>query len=166
VRATLLCLLGLATAAATRGEEPAAVNAAQLLHPSLKACAAIQRDTERLICYDRAVAQLAEGKDTNAPPPSAEELFGVGRVARADRPGADVKREELAKIVARVKKLRDATDGSLIVELDNGQVWQQVSSDVSLVVDVGDTVTISRGVLGSYRLSTSGNRVARVRRVR
>jgi len=159
-------MLGLVAAGASRGEETAAGKTVDVLHPSLRACAAIQRDTERLICYDRAVARLAEGKDTDAPPPSAEELFGAGRVARETRPDTQVKREELAKITARVKKLRNTADGALVLELDNGQVWQQVSSDVTLVVDEGDTVTISRGALGSYRLSGPGNRIARVRRVR
>jgi hypothetical protein len=160
----LLCVLGVLTADPSRGAEPA--NTADALHPSLRACATLRRDTERLICYDRAVAQLAAGDGSTVAAPSPEELFGVGRVARQDRPEAEVRREELAKITARVKSVRTKADGTLLINLDNGQAWHQVSSDVSLALASGDEVTISRGALGSYRLTTDGHRFARVKRVR
>src|SRR3954470_20428228 len=44
--------------------------------PQLESCAALRRDAERLLCYDKAVAQIRTGAP-EAPPPSAENMFGA-----------------------------------------------------------------------------------------
>jgi hypothetical protein len=52
-----------------------------------------------------------------------------------------------------------------MLELDNGQSWQQLGT-ANLSLDVGDTVKISRAVLGSFWLSTPQNRGSKVTRLR
>ena len=67
---------------------------------------------------------------------------------------------------ARVAALRETGAEGLVIELDNGETWRTIPEDARLLLKVGDTVTISRGVFGSFRLATSGNRFARVNRVK
>jgi hypothetical protein len=143
-----------------------ATPAADRLHPALEACAALKKSAERLACYDRAVAQLAAGQEPDPRATSSVEMFGIDEnMAPKDRSAPAVKREQLAKITARVRSLRTTSDGTLVIELDNDQAWQQLSAG-SLVLEPGDSVTISRAAFGSFRLAAPSNRYARVRRVR
>jgi hypothetical protein len=129
-------------------------------------CVLMKRDSERLACYDQAVAILQGGSESVAAP-SAENMFGangdIGQVSDAHR-GA--KREELKQISAQVTSLHRLDDGMIVLELDNGQVWRQQDSDVSLTVGSGDKVTIARATLGTFRITDKRGRAARFRRVR
>jgi hypothetical protein len=55
--------------------------------------------------------------------------------------------------------------GELVVTLDNGQVWAQKSADRYFPLEVGDSVAILAGSLGSFRL-ICGSRATAVTRVR
>ena len=77
-----------------------------------------------------------------------------------------VKREELAQISGKVTSLRQTADGIMLLELDNGQVWRQQDSAVKLLINNGDTVTIGRAALGTFRIADKTGRFARFRRVR
>jgi hypothetical protein len=134
------------------------------LRRSLRVCAAIRNTSERLACYDRVVGSIAAGKDAQAPRASPEDLFGVVETPARAPPGENA-REELTSITARVKSLDTLGDGTLVIELDNGQTWR-ATAGTRLVLEAGDTVTISRAALGTFRMATSGNRFARVRRTR
>lgn len=98
---------------------------------------------------------------------SAEDKFGYrGNMARAD---LDKKKaeEQSGDLTAKVAKVETLAHGELLLTLENGQMWQQKAGDRGLRVKVGDEVTIKRGVLNSFLLttqSTNGSmRVARVR---
>jgi hypothetical protein len=52
------------------------------------------------------------------------------------------------------------------IELDSGQVWRQQDADVRLMVSKGDTVTIVRAAMGTFRLTDKTGRFARFKRVR
>jgi hypothetical protein len=54
----------------------------------------------------------------------------------------------------------------IILELDNGQVWRQQDSDVRLLVSQGETVTITRASLGTFRLIDKSGRFARFKRIK
>jgi hypothetical protein len=135
------------------------------LPPPLEACAALRRDAERLLCYDRAVAQVKAGVD-GAAAPSAENMFGANtNILAAKTSQADVKREELKQISGTVTSLRRSDDGMIHLTLDNGQVWRQQDADVKLMVAEGDKVTIVRASMGTFRITDKTGRFARFKRV-
>jgi len=138
------------------------------LHPGLRACAALKDDLERLACYDRTVESIAAGAVTNSPAATPQDMFGMdpGLSRETSQQETPVKRETLPEITARVAGVRQAANGSPLIDLDNGQTWQQTEVKRALVIKVGDSVTISRAALGTFRLATADKRSAKVKRVR
>ena len=144
---------------------------------SLRACAAIRSDGERHACYDREMARLLPGAVVGAaaaahaapsiaPAPvlSPQERFGLSP-AQADTKVSEVtKSQPLQSLEAKVSGTRNITEGRVLIDLDNGQVWRQVDTDVTVRLQPGDPVTIKRATLGSYWLS-SGKRAWRVKRI-
>jgi hypothetical protein len=53
-----------------------------------------------------------------------------------------------------------------VFALDNDQVWRQLASSGELLLHVGDVVTVSRAMLGSFWLETTTGRGCKVTRVR
>ena len=142
-----------------------AMAAEQALPESIKACARLGRDTERLACYDRAVSDLHAGKPEGAASP--ENMFGASpSITPAPSPAEEVKRDELKQISAKVVSLKQLDDGALLLTLENDQVWRQQDADARLTVQSGDSVTISRASLGTFRITDTRGRSARFRRVR
>jgi hypothetical protein len=136
------------------------------LRDALHACAALAKDSERLACYDRTTERLFSGIPVESKRSSPEEMFGAGRrPPRDSRAEGQVAPEPLSRITAHVAVLREGKDGSILIELDNGQVWRQ-SGAGELLLRAGDHVTISRAALGTFRLATPTGRFAQVRRVR
>jgi len=136
------------------------------LPPQLETCAAMRRDAERLLCYDKAVAQIKSGAP-EAPPPSAENMFGANSEVLDIKAHEDgVKREELRQISGSVTSLRRGDDGMIQLVLDNGQVWRQQDADVRLMIDKGDKITIARAAMGTFRITDKSGRFARFKRVR
>jgi hypothetical protein len=68
-----------------------------------------------------------------------------------------------ATLTVRVIKLGKTIDGRPTVTLEGGALWLLDEKDPLL--DVGDTVTISRGLLGSFLLETPTKRLHHVRRI-
>lgn len=145
----------------------ASASAAESVLPeALEACASLRKDGERLACFDKAVAALRKGEAVTAQV-SPEIMFGANsETAGASPASREVKREELRQITGTVTSLRHTNDGMMVLELDNGQVWRQQDSDVRLLVSQGETVTISRASLGTFRISDKTGRFARFRRVK
>lgn len=137
------------------------------LHPGLRACAALKDDLERLACYDRTVESIATGAATHSPAATPQDMFGMDPgLSRETSQQEPVKREALREITARVTGVRQAANGSPLIDLDNGQTWQQTEVKRALAIKVGDGVTISRAALGTFRLATADKRSAKVKRVR
>jgi len=152
-------LTGMACARAESTEDP--------LRSSLRACAALTENMERLTCYDRVVQRLASDTATPPEPPTPEEMFGAASPSVRGKSAGDAERHQrLDRITERVAALRELADGSVLIELDNGQTWRQVGTERALVLKKGDSVTISRAAFGTFRLATPTQRYARVRRVR
>lgn len=80
---------------------------------------------------------------------------------RAAAPQAPAPKRATATVTALEKRAR----GELLVSLDNGQVWEQKSVDRYFPLEVGDSVVILAGALGSYRL-VAGSRTTAVTRVK
>jgi hypothetical protein len=144
------------------------LHAEENISKSVLACAGYKEKNERLICYDRLAESLAAGSQVNndIKAPAPEELFGMSTDVRSpERKEPGDERAALESITQRVTQVRAGRDGGAIVTLENGQIWQQVDGKY-LLVEVGDTVTISRAAFGTFRLGTTENRSARVKRVR
>jgi hypothetical protein len=143
----------------------AGASAAELPAP-FKPCVAMRRDAERLACFDRAAAAIESGTP-DASATSPEDLFGTS--AEISPPGAansDNKRDELKRISGAVASTRRADDGMIALTLDNGQVWRQQDGNVTLTIEPGDTVTVVRASMGTFRITDKRGRSARFRRLR
>jgi hypothetical protein len=111
---------------------------------SLETCARIEDDTERLACYDEVARPTAGSfglQDINVPKPTSE--------------------NQIENIVANVTKATHTPYTGWIVTLDNGQTWKQIGTD-SFAIREGDSCTIERAVLDSFRLKC-GNRARQIR---
>lgn len=155
---------------------------------SIRACALESDSLKRLVCFDREVARYSgepstgdakqvspaspPSRDLRAQPttpkvppgPPREDQSGsadqpAGPAAAAAAP-APVKLPR--HIAARIVSIESFPD-TLVVHLDNAQVWEQIqeaSADVNL--HAGDSVSIDRE-MGSYWLSGSGGTAIKVR---
>lgn len=170
-------ILGLwATAAVAYGAETS--------NSRILTCAKLPADAERLSCYD-AVAKGLRSQQSAAPATAAASgaASGAGasgaatlRAAPAGPAAATPAREfglppvkpepvdEVKSVKATVTATHPRPNGGLIIELDNGQRWQQLGT-VDMGLDVGDSVTISRALLGSFWLAPPSGRGAKVSRL-
>jgi hypothetical protein len=155
----------------------------------LLACRGLGDTAARLACFDREAAALASGPAAHAssppsgtpqaapvpaapavavaPPPDPKQQFGLPeRTVAAQEVAAGTRPVEAKKIEAHVTKFAPGPDGRLVFTLDNDQVWRQLLSEGDLFMKPGDTVTISRGFLGSFWLQTSSGRGCKVTRLK
>jgi hypothetical protein len=154
----VMLALALLTVEIGRAEEP--------LPEPLKPCISMRHDSERLACYDRAVALLKSG-NVSAQAPSAENMFGANsNVAEQEKSAGEPERQELRQISGRVTSLHRAEDGMIVLMLDNDQVWRQQDKDATLIIDAGDSVTIARASLGTFRITDKRGHSAHFKRVR
>jgi len=162
-------VLSLARGAAVGADDYAAVV------ESLRACGAVGANPERLVCYDRLLERLRHGEPVTVSPAIREQVFGLQPAVREPEPRAarEVRGSGGAgnvgaggdSISARVVRVRMAANGGLIVELDNGQIWQELNA-ASMLLSAGDTVRINRGAFDSFRLVAPDGRFGRVQRIR
>ena len=155
----------------------------------LAACGAIADPTERLACYDRVAgrpatpAAPAAGAARAAPaapqpvvpaPPAAAPAQGASPPAQAQGAAAAASfgsyRTEhpvtqiAETLSARVTAMGKTIDGKPTVTLEGGALW--LLDEVDPLLAVGDTVTIRRGVFGSFLLETATRRVHHAQRIR
>lgn len=144
----------------------------------VEACRRERDDAQRLACFDRVAAEMAkmataERQRTIAvagsvprPDKIADENFGLegselARKRDTEKEGQGLTPTRLAATVTAISK---RPRGELIFTLDNGQVWAQKDPESYFPINVGDSVTILAGTLGSFRLIVS-KRSTRVTRV-
>jgi hypothetical protein len=142
----------------------------------LAACGAIADPTERLACYDRVAgrpATPAVGAPKAAPQPAAAPAQAASPPAPAQGAaaasfGAYQTEHPVTRVAesltARVSAMGKTIDGQPTVTLEGGALW--LLDEVDPLLAVGDTVTIKRGLFGSFLLETSTRRVHHVRRIR
>lgn len=179
----LLCIVGAAPCLAA---DPLA---------GVLACRRLTDAAARLACFDRETASLApasaapvaESKAAAAPTAAApiaaaatptaaapapsltsEQKFGLSPSAiAAKEEGAATHAAKETKLQARITALALAGDGRTLFTLDNSQVWRQLEADgTDVMARLGDAVTISRGLLGSYWLQLKAGRGCKVTRLR
>jgi hypothetical protein len=146
----------------------------------LVGCTDIRDSRDRLACFDHEVAPLASARLRSAPvgsavdsgvrnpppspapgahvatPPATPPVvprrpsFGEEQLSSKDKP--EVPKEEQV-LHARIERLRTVTASEFLVYLDNGQTWRHEDVVQGEYLHVGDAVTLSKGALGSYRLT-------------
>ena len=144
---------------------------------NMRACAAEPEDARRLSCYDKQFRQSAVptsrpdpavAPNVPAPPErvlTAEERFGLSADLARREHGTTGQPAQLDRLSGRVVAVSYRLRGEAVVTLDNGQVWEQAEVQLRVPLKPGDLVSIRRGALGSFWLSTpaSGFRARRVR---
>jgi len=140
--------------------------AADSADDGLLACAKLGDDAERLTCFDRLTAQLHTDRTRPAAPLSTAPADMSGLTTQNDIPHdpAPVARISLNSIQAHVVSLRESPRSGTMLELDNGQKWQQTGRE-DLLLKPGDGVKITRGAFNSFWLMTDGNRSGHVKRL-
>jgi hypothetical protein len=73
---------------------------------------------------------------------------------------------KLDKLTARLASVSSRPAGEAIYNLEGGQVWVEAENESHLPLHPGEEVTIRRGVLGAFYLSSTEVRGLRVKRVR
>lgn len=145
---------------------------------ALKKCAEISAVAPRLVCYDQlagreptpdaaavpsstaAGASSASTVNSASPPAAApKQSFGL---YSAEHPAVAVQRA--ASLTAKVIAIGSGSNGHPVVTLEGDQVWEL--DDADPLLGTGDTVTIKRGTLGSFIMTTSAGRIHRLRRIR
>jgi hypothetical protein len=138
---------------------------ADALPEPIRACSAMRNDVERLACYDKAVAHIESG--SAAPAPSPENMFGASAALVPERKSEPENAgKELKEISGTVVSLSHSSDGLVTLTLDNEQVWRQTDTETPVTIEIGDSVTISRASLGTFRLVDKRGRTSRFKRVR
>jgi hypothetical protein len=159
----------------------------------LLACRALSDSAARLACFDRETAgwAIAPAAVVSAAPAAAPESSSAFATANVSAPGnaapvldarqtfglndsaiaaqeaaAGARPQKLTKIEARIVGLSLTGEGRTLFTLDDAQVWRQIESEADPLAKLGDSVTISRGMLGSYWLQLKSRRGCKVTRVR
>jgi hypothetical protein len=130
----------------------------------LEQCGVVAEKEERIACYDRLNPPRAPAPES-APAKVAE--FGLSdemkrRQQESERAAG---RAPSTTMEARVQNVSERPHGELLLELDNGQIWAQTERRAGTLIRVGESVTISRGALGSYQLVASSGASAWVKRI-
>jgi hypothetical protein len=110
-------------------------------------------------------AQIASAGAVSLADQQAE--FGMnGELKRKEQGPGAVEPVKLDKLSARIASLSYKAHGESILTLDDGQIWEEAENESHVPYHVGDAVTIKRGVLGAFYLSSAEVRGLRVKRVR
>ena len=167
----VLPALSLAVLSATAEADP--------LPDELVVCRGLPDDA-RLACYDAAVdrgtvratgrssatrAAANPGSDAGSPASSSresaiisqEQLFGMNKDEIQRTVEATTGEAQLTSLDAVITRLQQSGYGTVMITLDNGQIWRQVDSS-SLRLRVGDAVEIERASFGSFMLQKKGSK--------
>ncbi len=148
-------------------------------------CQAIQTDTARLACYDKAMGR-GTSEMTAVPEPAAtqdtavedsgigqetisdidpEELFGISANETEKLVEEAIGIESIDAIEARVTKVHRNPAGKMVIALENQQRWIQLDSK-RLNLHPGEKVRVRRGAMNSFLMAKSvGGLSIRVKRI-
>jgi len=155
---------------------------AEAQNKTLAQCAAIEDSLARLVCFDdlakQPVTPVSEKAEAAIAVPATKTEVVTAPVASVAEKAADfgaehlkksvVADEENSQIVFTVAKLKQDPYGKWRFTFKNGQQWKQIDSD-RFRVKVGDSVLLSKGVMGSVYLKknkASSNKEISVKRIK
>jgi hypothetical protein len=158
VAATVCVVLMISARAAA---EDSATPTAQHSWEAIKLCAAIQDDESRHECSDNVLRdaglmpprEVARRKTFGLQRPAPRETPPVPTPANASEPAPPRAADQLEVTLATVKEGRD---GKLTLTTTDGAIWRQVESEpIRPTPAQGQTMTISKGSLGSFMCQPS-----------
>ena len=149
----------------------------------IESCPQISDDKQRLACFDRESAPQKQRAQATSPPPASlaapaaaatvpaaaatqltpEQRVGLtsGQILQRQSPPSA---PDLKELTAKVQEVSANSTGRGLFTLENGQVWRQVEADPNFSVKPGDTVRITKALLGSYFMSVNAHMSTRVTR--
>jgi hypothetical protein len=98
-----------------------------------------------------------------------QRTFGLphATIVQREAAAAGIHVKDASNITAHIVHMGQGPDGRAVLDLDNGQVWEQLVADgTDLYTKPGDSVTISRGWLDSYWLEAPSHHGCKVIRLR
>lgn len=135
-----------------------AASAQSISDSGLRDCMAVQSESNRLACFDRAVAALREAAGSAPPPVEAGkqlevEKFGIETLSPAAWNEKVAEEEEMQGFASTVHEMLKDARGRSVIIIENGQMWRQISGLPLPPVREGDAVRLERRSLGGYRMS-------------
>lgn len=155
-----------------------------------ESCANLESDSERLACFDAIAGRARGGSEAAVPGGAAAAEVSIPEVVAPAKPAeapaasqadtsaervrppddpvepAEIRRTQPREYTATVVAIRERPHGQMVVTLDNGEAWSEQFASRAFLVDVGDSVTMKKGMLSSrYQLVAPGGRVYRMTRI-
>jgi len=149
----------------------------------LERCARLASDSERLACFDEILKPQQERSEApisiEAPQGSvtasevevpeqpsearavtpSETTVQEAQPSRRQDESPNGKRDRPKEYTATVVAIRERPHGQKVVTFDDGEIWSEQYASRAFLVNVGDTVTMKKGMLSSsYRLVAPGGR--------
>ncbi|MEJ7747462.1 MAG: hypothetical protein WKF61_12110 [Luteimonas sp.] len=132
-------------------------------------CAAVIEASERLGCYDKAFAPVAEARGTAADMAAERDRalreFGLNKVQLRVREPERMRIVAPDRMEATVTRVSSRSTGERIVTLDTGQVWLLTEVTMKGQLRSGDRVTIRQAALGTFMLLTPKGTALRAKRI-
>jgi hypothetical protein len=142
-----------------RGSSPdaaARVAAPSASAPASAAAAGAATTAEKAtVAEKRGTVDAPEEADVDA-----EDNFGRRSDLRKE------KRIEASEVASSVAAFSRGGDGRFVVTLENGQIWREIAPNEAVRLQMGDTVRIERGSLGSFLLVAPNKRSTKVSRIK
>jgi len=167
VLAVILAAAGAPLAAQAKDKEPDRAPQFQ----AVLNCRSVADNAARLACYDAAAARMGEAEthgeivviDRAQATAAHREAFGLplpslAFVTRALKP------DEVNRVEGVVDSARVDQNGRWTMALEGGQVWRQISGDLSRDPHHGSKVAIRHGSLDSFLMNVDGQASIKVHR--
>jgi hypothetical protein len=104
----------------------------------------------------------------SATPPATSPSASFGSNAEIERKAHPAAEQPPAvnMVTVRIASVSFKGSGETVMTLDNGQVWEETEHESHIPLHAGEEVTIKKGVLGAFYLSSPEVRGMRVKRVK
>jgi hypothetical protein len=130
--------------------------AVEPLAEGLRRCSLETDEGKRLACFDALASAV---------PKIQSDQFGMTVDIARKRDPVAATRNENESLPGKIMALQEAPRGEYIFTLDNGQIWIQAELRSNIRFEVGDTVQIEHGAMGSLWLAADRHRKTRVKRI-